>query len=302
MTDTPTYRPLGYDGALYYVLSAAKQQMQGYTAQQLMSAAGCMDIVGDLDYWAEMYAAKRGRVDWQQAGAAVMRQCLDAGLFDPTRVRGRGVWIDGEHIVVSMGGGAPDIPTGDYFYQARPALPVRRVEGPVSPILTACRAVPWAHPMHAELIAGWIALAPVCGALRVPHVRVDGRSAPALAIARAALGALVVTGPPGEDARPIVTEAWVHKPGHCTILSGGKLPDATALTVGDGPVGSWDMPSDMAGRLLDRQVRALDTLRHNLGVFADPLMAGAWSLYSTERVTAEMAAGLMGRYSVGETA
>ncbi len=296
MTDADaSYRALGYDGPLYYVLSGAKQQMAGYTAAQLMSAAGCMDIVGDVGYWADYYP-RRGapRVDWQSAGSAVMAQCVAAGLFDPNRVRGRGVWLDRDRVVVHLGDtvrGEPD--DSDWIYQRRPAW-VRPVDGPVSAVLEACRALPWVNPMHAELLAGWIALAPICGALRPTHMRVEGDGA--IDVARACLGALAVSGEPGQDARPIITDGWIRSPGACPVLTSGRWPDATVLTMGDGEHRAVAIPHDMPGRLLARGIAGLSAIRQNIATMG-PLMAGAWSLYSTEVLSAEVARGFLGRYA-----
>lgn len=291
----PAWRPLGYDGPHYYVLSAAKQQMAGYTAAQLMTAAGCMDIVGDRQYWADYYPDRK-RVDWQAAGADIMSRCVAAGLFDPTRVRGRGVWLDRDRVVIHLGGTPPAPAGSDYMYQARPVLPVTATDGPVGAVLSACARIPWVHPMSAELLAGWIALAPVCGAVRVPAVRVEGPCAgAALDIARAALGALCVTGNPGQDARPLITDAWLRSAGACCVLSSARMADAVVLATAEGSVGPWKMPADMPGRLLARQVAGLDAVRQNIGTLG-PLMAGAWSLYSSDVMEAAMAAGFLGRY------
>lgn len=308
------YRPLGYDGPLYYVLSGAKQQMAGYTAGQLMSAAGCLDIVSDHDYWADYFAdARRKRIDWQRAGSHVMRQCLDAGLFDPARVRGRGVWLDQDRTVLHLGTSVEGIPDDSaYIYQMRPTwLPgYDGTPGDCGPVLEACRAVPWVAPISAELLAGWIALAPICGALaHRAHVRIEGDAGD---VARACLGALAATDASGQDARPVLTDIWTRPTGPCMILSTGKLPDATVLAVGTGSGGAVLIPHDMPHRLLARGVAGLDVVRNNvrtfracatqLGLGADigVLMAGAWSLYSSEVLSAELARGFLGRYGTGE--
>lgn len=323
MTDSPSYRPLGYDGPHYYVLSGAKQQMGSYSAGQLMTAAGCLDIVGDVDYWLDYYAVgpkAKPRVDWQRAGSAIMAQCVAAGLFDPSRVRGRGVWLDAGRVVLHGGarmwvGGEPVSPgaiDSDYLYQARPSWMPGLADLPagVSAILEACTRIPWAHPMSAELLAGWIALAPVCGALsHRPHLRIEGDTAAAMDVARAALGTLVLTGEPGQDARPLITDNWLRSTGACMVLTAGKMPDATVLRTGDGIAQPSEMPADMPQRLLARQVAGLHALRHNIATFralsghgdTGTLMAGAWSLYSSDVLAVEIARGFLGRYAmVGE--
>ena len=107
-----------------------------------------------------------------------MRACHQAGHFDPDRVRGRGVWWEDELGPVvndgarlSAGGLTRPLGlAGRGIYVSAKRWPGLLDADPLA--AEACGALPelldalpWRHPAHARLLAGWLALAGVCGAL-----------------------------------------------------------------------------------------------------------------------------------------
>ena len=108
----------------------------------------------------------------------------EVGGFERKRIRGRGVWLEDEGVLLHLGdrllsngesvapqtqtyrGGGRDRP----IYHTMPAL-----EGPGSAldvqasrrILKSFTGLSWQHPLHGYLLAGWTALAPISGALEV---------------------------------------------------------------------------------------------------------------------------------------
>ncbi len=174
------YRAIGYNEQKYYVLSATQRQPYAYTVMQLMSEQHCLEIVNDQEYWQEHFSDDKGRVNWRQAGAYIMKQCTDAGIYKPDKVREQGVWIDqgrtvlhfGEKIFVDGAEVNPAKFRSSFTYPSRDnmldewngiwdAAP----DGYGRAIRAACRSVRWEKDIYGDLLAGWIATAIVCGGL-----------------------------------------------------------------------------------------------------------------------------------------
>ena len=188
------WRPIGYDNQIYYLMNDSAEQIWGFTAAKLMSEAGMREIVEDTDYWREEQGVAGGRkVNWTEAGANVMTRCVRAGVYNPDRIRGRGVWIDKD----VKGADRVILHAGEELYLTREAedtltVPFARIRSRwyytrTRPIITdegdgvdymtqatdaegleireMLKLLRWQSPVHADLLAGWIATAMVCGAL-----------------------------------------------------------------------------------------------------------------------------------------
>lgn len=193
--ETAEFKALGYDDKSFYVMPAGTKIILKLTARELMSAAGCLQIVNDFDYWADMFPAKKGsssRADWEMAGSMVMGQCQKVGVYDPRRLRGRGVWTDSGRVVVHTGeslivDGRPMNPVmmkSRFIYKVDSALfvegldisnPATDADGRL--IVELCNAPRWERDVYGDLLAGWIATSMVCGGLDWrTHVWVTGNS------------------------------------------------------------------------------------------------------------------------------
>jgi hypothetical protein len=86
-------------------------------------------------FWIERFPAGNAKMGFNAlaAGESLIEACRRAGPFDPRRVRGRGVWREGDIIIVNFGGPIP--PTAKHRY--------------------IC--------FEPVLLLGWAALAPICG-------------------------------------------------------------------------------------------------------------------------------------------
>lgn len=174
------YRAIGYNEQRYYVMPAAQKQPHPYTAKQLMSEEGCIEIVNNYGYWEEHFGDNKGRINWKMAGAEIMRKCTDAGVYSPNKLRDQGVWYDRGRVVLHFGtklfvDGEEMNPAklkSSYIYPSRDDM-LDDWEGfetsaPDSygrAIRNACNQVRWEKKIYGDLLAGWIATAPVCGAL-----------------------------------------------------------------------------------------------------------------------------------------
>lgn len=180
-------RALGYDHGIYYYLSKSTRQVVEMTA----SGHGKYPLIAmaSLDFWTNRYPKDMdsGTVQWDMAVNAMMRACEDSGVFDHERLRGRGAWWDdgkavlhlGDHLVVDGGRVELNDKQGWFIYEA--ASPMRvDIANPLSAsesrqFLEICKRMQWEKPIDAYLLAGWIFLAPICGALDWrPHIWITG--------------------------------------------------------------------------------------------------------------------------------
>lgn len=143
-----------------------------------------------LDWWLKHYPRKNDDgdtvgVNWQQAYDNLFERQYQVGYFDPDNVRGLGAWWDDGRTVLHLGdrlivdGKAHPLNKAlksDYIYQR-----LRRLKGPSAAkplsadeamqVLETAGSFMWEEKPSAFLLAGWVALAPICGALRWrPHI------------------------------------------------------------------------------------------------------------------------------------
>jgi putative DNA primase/helicase len=186
---TLPFRPLGFDRAIYYYLPKSGAQVISLTAAQHNQSHFIQ--LAELEWWVDGFADEKGRIDWTSAANAVMGSCLAQGVYDPTRLRGRGAWSDAERSILHLGnrlvieGNSHPITrlpasfSSYYFYENSKAI-----DGPGSELLSdqdansiieLAQEFSWETPASAQLLLGWIVLAPVCGALDWrPHIWLTG--------------------------------------------------------------------------------------------------------------------------------
>lgn len=174
---------LGFDADGYYYQPRSTGQVvrlsrSGHTSTNLVAIA-------PLAYWESLYPGKREGVNWTWAAASLFEQQAAAGVYSPERVRGRGAWVDagrsilhlGDRLVID-GEERPITRTlrSSYLYQRSAALvgPADMERLPVSDSIRICELAErfhWEVPASGLLLAGWVTLAPICGALRWrPHI------------------------------------------------------------------------------------------------------------------------------------
>lgn len=183
-------RPLGWDRGVGYYLSVADGQMWALTATQ--HSKPYFMCMAPLYFWAERFTdetSKQRKIDWDIATEAMIRSAQKQGIFDPDRIRGRGAWWDSGSAVVHVGDGlivngvrhALDEVKTHFIYER--ALPIRiNTDNPLPSseamkLYDICARLSFADPMGAKLLAGWVFLAPICGALQWrPHIWITGPS------------------------------------------------------------------------------------------------------------------------------
>lgn len=178
------YRCLGYsrDGTVpvFHIFSALSGFIITQTAKELCNRNGVYNICNDDSFWkAEFpYLANSEKMPWHHIGSVLMSKCYEAGYFRIENERGRGAWIDNDRVVMHLGqtlvvDGQPVNPAkmvSEFYYPVSENL----IKPKGVPAMTdeegkllrkICRTVKWKNPIFAELLGGWIATAPVCGAM-----------------------------------------------------------------------------------------------------------------------------------------
>lgn len=143
-----------------------------------------------LNVW-EMTFPGRNGIEWDAACNALIQFSQSLPKFDPRLIRGRGCWIDGDDVVYHAGdklavaGQTLPIPryisTERAIYESGLSIPITTANpaknANSAQLITLCELLSFEQPLFGKLLAGWIALAPICGAMQWrPHIWVTGAS------------------------------------------------------------------------------------------------------------------------------
>ena len=175
---------LGYDHDRYYVFQHERKQLAVYTAGSFTDSG--FIALAPLQFWEVNFPAETG-FNKRMALNWFVRSAHRRGIFDPSHTRGRGAWVDRGRIVLHMGnklvvdGAETDITDfkSRYVYELDRSLPALSNSALTSEegeeLLSIAMMFRWSKPASAALLAGWCALAPLCGALRWrPHIWLTG--------------------------------------------------------------------------------------------------------------------------------
>ena len=226
--------PLGYDRGVFFYLSRSARQVFALSATQ-HNKNNLMAMASLPHFWERsQFKAEKGGVRWDEATDWLMRECRAVGIYNPDIVRGRGAWLDqgrpvlhmGDHLIVGDARSGLRLPGSRHVYEAAQRFSDVVDVDPLSArkahqLVTICRSLRWERGISGMLLAGFIAIAPVCGGLAWrPSIWVTGgkgsgkswaeENVIAPAIGQMALRVLSVTTEPGirralgSDARPVL--------------------------------------------------------------------------------------------------
>lgn len=189
-SDPEPIRPVGWDRGVGYYLSVADGQLHALTATQ--HSKPYFMAMAPLHFWAQRFtdeSSKQRKIDWDLAAEAMIRSAQRQGIFDPDRLRGRGAWWDkgqavvhiGDSLVVDGVQSTLDEVRSHFIYER--SLPIRiNTDNPLPSseamkLYDICARLSFADPIGPKLLAGWVFLAPICGALQWrPHIWITGPS------------------------------------------------------------------------------------------------------------------------------
>lgn len=182
--DNNPFYPLGYNRGYYFYLVAGTQQICTLSASQ-HSKSNMLELA-PLSYWTMEYPAKSGPA-WDIAADDLIQRCQARGVFSPDVIRGRGAWMDEGRVVFHFGShlsvdgelmGVTAI-RSRFVYEMDRKLStpgedsLTDAEGQM--LVDMAKRFRWSKPASAALLSGFVALAPLCGALRWrPHIWITG--------------------------------------------------------------------------------------------------------------------------------
>jgi putative DNA primase/helicase len=177
---------LGHDRGVFYYLPKNSGQIVALTVSR-HTEPEFIGLCPDENWWRKRYGNEEG-ISWKFARMDLISRQYKVGIYDPSRVRGCGAWWDTDHAVLHLGDRlivsnqeAPLTTPGRFIYEKN--LPIRiNYKNPLSAreasnLIRICELASWEKPISAKYLAGWLALAPVCGALNWrPHIWCHGGS------------------------------------------------------------------------------------------------------------------------------
>lgn len=194
------FRPVGYDGPLYYLIDA-RDQLVAVAGDKLKTEV-CQDLCMPNVAWLTQHFPRMRdgkKVSGFSAGTAAVKikqACTAMGRWSPAGgVRGRGAWRGedgdlvlhrGDHVMIRGARLRPGL-HGEFLYPARAALPgvaeewqmAEVIGGPGRALLDRLAGFAWNRgALDAEMVLGWIVAAMLGGALDFrPHVFITGEFA-----------------------------------------------------------------------------------------------------------------------------
>lgn len=266
------FRCLGHNGGSYYYFSFKERRIVSLTAPA--HTIHNLLQLDDLDSWYNSKFGNKGDITEKKlalyAQNEMIKLCQKRGVFkEEDSVRGAGAWMDDSRIVVNCGDqlfvDGHIIPMNaiesEYTYVETPkflrpdkTVPLTNSEAVM--LKKICEMVTWENPLSGSLLAGWLVIAPVCGALEYskgmeyrPHIWItgeaeSGKSTVIRRIVRVVLGRIAINVEGGtteaslreiasHDARPLVYDEAEPSP-----TMAGVIELARKATTG-GTVGKY---------------------------------------------------------------
>ena len=169
---------LGFDqDAFYYQPHRTGQVVRlsrsSHTGTNLVALA-------PLGYWEKEHPGNRNAPNWTAAASQLFWDQAQVGVYAPDRIRGRGAWWDRNQSVLHLGDRlvvdgnerpvTSRIPGSPYLYQRLSSLQGPAGVEPLSDtdaylLAHIAERFHWEVPASGLLLAGWVTLAPICGAL-----------------------------------------------------------------------------------------------------------------------------------------
>ena len=169
----------------YFFLNKTKTIVRNSTSS--LSGLGLFDLA-PMDAWLEKFATEKGALDSASAVSKIIEDSQTIGLFDPSRIRGRGLWRNDDGSIVLHAGSnlvinreaveLDESCDGHVYPEGRP------LQGATFDVLSAskskflldlCGKLKTRSPHDQYILAGWIVTSMIAGALNWrPHIWITG--------------------------------------------------------------------------------------------------------------------------------
>ncbi|MGL5735044.1 MAG: hypothetical protein ACRCYS_09285, partial [Beijerinckiaceae bacterium] len=185
-------RPLGHNGDEYVFFPREKEQIVRLTASSMGRIQNLYKLA-PRSWWERHYSPDGKTADstiCALASANLMEACHKAGVYMSDSTRGVGAWIDNKIAVINCGDivitsdgrrAKPAQFRGEYVYESGPRAVRLDVEPATNKeaarLLDLCKMLKFKRSQYGVLLAGWIVIAPIGGALKwCPHIWLTGRA------------------------------------------------------------------------------------------------------------------------------
>lgn len=185
--DETGFKPLGYDESTHFFYAIKDRNVVRFTTFTDVQFFSLMP----QSYWENLYGTERGGINWVVAKNDLIAMSKASGIFNSAVVRGSGVWLDDHRVIVNTGRrlllnnkpvGVTDLKTQFVYVRTKNKMhdlhPEPLTADEATLLYTIAKDLKWDAPRSAVLLAGWLAVARIAGALPIrPHVWLTGESA-----------------------------------------------------------------------------------------------------------------------------
>lgn len=185
------YRCLGSSGNKFAIYNYHSGQVMYFSPDGLSKKSLIALVSGDTWHWKHLVGYKdqdeKSRISWDAIVGIIAKDCYTLGQFDSDRVRGLGCWIDNKRIIFNSGNylyiEGKKVAIKDfesYFIYQRSTTIIEQMDKEINRDDLArfeklCDMFAWEYPACGALLAGWLMVAPICGALPWrPHIYIAG--------------------------------------------------------------------------------------------------------------------------------
>lgn len=184
--DDDFFAVLGHDRDVIYVY--VRESKMIYARGIADWSSNSLTALAPLHWWETEFPGS-GKTTFSNVMAVnwIQRTAYKRGFFEAGKCRGRGAWVDDGRMVFHLGDrmlvDGCETPLAGFdtkFVYEQGSVLRLPVDEPMSKadgvkLIEIAKKFRWTRPASAVLLAGWVALAPLCGALRWrPHIWVTG--------------------------------------------------------------------------------------------------------------------------------
>lgn len=181
---------LGFSGDHFYYTTSQNNFIQCFSPQG-HNKLNLLSIM-DLSYWQSLYPSQNDdEVDWTTAADDLMDRCRKKGPFNLNNVRATGAWLGEKKELILNRGDALVVEGHKVGFHSIKSRHIYEPSDMTIPepsstflpddqclyFLETLNMLKWAHPDYYKFLSGWLAIAPICGALDWrPHLWLSGPS------------------------------------------------------------------------------------------------------------------------------